>query len=147
MAIGQGVLGEAVLDVAAVDRLTGRLEAREIARSVQHAEQLADVLALSRVWADAGMSLGTEAHLALVLSCSESRAGVMLHDAKVLERIGALGSMRTGLVTVEQARVLVDLLGRADAVLGAVLWERLADPYERIGLKASSGHRPGCGSC
>jgi hypothetical protein len=127
MAIGQGVLGEAVLDVAAVDELTSRLTAREAARSIEHAEQLADVLALSRVWAAAGMSLGTQAHLALVLSCSELRAGLLLRDAQVLQRLGGLTSMRAGLLTVEQARVVVDLLGSVDEALGASLRERLAD--------------------
>jgi hypothetical protein len=127
MAIGQGVLGEAVLDVAAVELLTARIEARETARSVQHAEQLADILALSRVWAEAGMGLGTGAHLALVLSCSETRATSLLCDARVLSRLGALDAMRTGLLTVEQARVVVDLLSPVDDALGASLWERLAD--------------------
>lgn len=126
MAVGQGVLGEAVLDVAAVDRLTQSLEARECARSVQHAEQLVDVLALWRVWSEAGMSLGTEAHLALVLSCSEVRAGSMLHEARTLERLGALGPMRTGLLTVEQARVVVDVLRPVGEALASSLWERLA---------------------
>lgn len=125
MAIGQGVLGEA--DVAAADALTARIEARETARSVNHAEQLVDLLALSRVWADAGMGLGTEAHLALVLSCSELRAGLLLRDAEVLQRLGALSRMRQGLLTVEQGRVVVDVLAPVEETLAASLWERLAD--------------------
>lgn len=127
MAIGQGVLSASVLDVAELDRLGGRIEDRERRRSTEHAEQLVDVLAIHRVHGAAGMELSTHAYVALLMECSEHRARMMLADAQVLERLGALAAMCTGLLTVEQARVVVDVLGVLNDGLGASLWERLAD--------------------
>jgi hypothetical protein len=72
------------------------------------------------------MGLSAAAHLALLLACSENRAQHLLHDADVLARLGALESMLDGLLTVEQARVVVDVLGPVDEALGASVWERLA---------------------
>jgi hypothetical protein len=126
MAVGQAVLAPAVLDVAAVRRIEERVEDRERSRAVQHAEQLTDLLALERVYDDAGMALGATAEIALLLRCSEHRAGALLDDARVLQRLGALAVMRTGLLTIEQSRVVVEVLGRLDDVaLAASLWERL----------------------
>lgn len=52
----------------------------------------------------------------------------MLVDARVLQRLGALSDMSQGLLTVEQSRVVVDLLGvLPDDALAASLWERLRD--------------------
>ena len=116
-----------MLDVGALDRLGGRMEARERDRSVQHAEQLIDGLAVQRTLKAAGMELSTGPQLALFLGCSEYRAEMLLSDAKVLHRLGALEPMHAGLLTVEQSRVVSDLLGVLDDGLGASLWERLAD--------------------
>jgi hypothetical protein len=116
-----------MLDVAELDRLAGEIETEEQDRSVRHARQLTRLLALSRVYADAGMALSTGAHIALLMSCSENRAGQLLHEARVLRDLGALTSMLDGLLTVEQGRVLVDLLGPVDDAFAAALWDRLAD--------------------
>jgi len=126
MAIGQAVLPSATLDVAEVNRLSDALEAGERDRSVRHGEQLLTILTLDRVYARAGMGLGTAAQVALLLTCSEHRANQLLSDARVLDRLGALPAMRDGLLTVEQARVVVDVLGPLESLgLAASLWERL----------------------
>ena len=128
MPASQGVLATSLLDVGELDRIGERIEARERDRSVQHAEQLVDALALNRTLSAAGMGLSTAAQLALLMGCSEHRAKSMLVDAEVLQRLGALESMRQGLMTVEQARVVADLLGTVpDDALAASLWERLQD--------------------
>jgi hypothetical protein len=126
MAIGQGVLGGEALDVAELRRLGDAMETREQRRAADHAAQLADALAVRRVYAAAGMPLSAAAHVALLLSCSESRAQHLLHEAQVLRDLGALGAMADGFLTVEQGRVVVDLLGPVDDDLTASLWERLA---------------------
>src|SRR5687768_6780682 len=124
MANGQAVLPSALLDVAEVDRLTDRLERREVARHLEHAEQLTDALALDAVYADAGMALQTAAVLAMTWQCSEDRAASCLHEATVLRRLGALAVMRAGLLTVEQGRVVVDVLGPLDDEdLAVRVWE------------------------
>src|SRR4051812_1875425 len=126
MAVGQAVLPSATLDVAEVDRLSDQLQGRERDRSVRHADQLIDLLALDRVYARAGMELGTAAQAALLLNCSEHHASALLADARALQRLGALTVMRDGLLTVEQARVVVDVLGRVENTdLAVSLWERL----------------------
>ncbi|MBK5307292.1 MAG: hypothetical protein JJD92_11450 [Frankiaceae bacterium] len=135
MANGQAVLPSALLDVGEVDRLTARLETREVDRHRQHAEQLIDALALDAVYADAGMALQTAAVLALTWHCSEQLAAVRLHEAHTLRRLGALEVMRDGLLTVEQGRVLVDVLGRVDDEdLAAGVWERLRARLEQNAL-------------
>ncbi|MDT7572892.1 MAG: hypothetical protein QOE05_3066 [Actinomycetota bacterium] len=118
-----------MLDVGELDRIGDRIEARERDRSVQHAEQLIDALALDRTLGAAGMQLSTAAQLALLMGCSEYRANTLLAEAKVLHRLGALEPMRNGLMTVEQARVVADLLGTVADGLAASLWERL---HERL---------------
>src|SRR3954453_7417348 len=125
MAVGQAVLPSATLDVAEVDRLSDQLAGRERDRSVRHADQLVDLLALDRVYVRAGMELGTAAQAALLLNCSEHRAKSLLSDARALKRLGALPVMRDGLLTIEQARVVADVLGVVDDTgLAASLWER-----------------------
>ena len=125
MPAGQGVLATSILDVAELDRIGDRMEARERDRSVHHAEQLTDALAVHRTLKAAGMDLSAGPQLALFLGCSEHRAEMLLSDARVLHRLGALEPMRAGLMTVEQARVVSDVLGVVDDELGVVLWERV----------------------
>ena len=137
MPAGQGVLATSMLDVAELDRIGERIEARERDRSVQHAEQLADALALHRTLAAAGMELSTASQLALLMGCSEYRANSLLADARVLHRVGALEPMRQGLMTVEQARVVSDLLGTVEDGLAATLWERL---HDRLVLDQQQGN-------
>jgi hypothetical protein len=128
MANGQSVLTSAVLDTAEVDRLSARLEDRERSRHVAHAAQLRDALALERVFDEAGLGIGAAAQLALLWHCSEERAASVLHDGRVLRRLGGLVVMEAGRLTVEQARVVVDVLGPVDdQAMAAALCSRLAD--------------------
>jgi hypothetical protein len=127
MPAGQGVLATSTLDVGELDRIGDRIETRERQRSIDHAAQLTDALALERTLADAGMGLSTAAQLALLMGCSEHRANSLLAEARVLHRLGALEPMRHGVMTVEQARVVADLLGVVEDGLAASLWERLHD--------------------
>ena len=132
MSIGQAVLTAAVLDTAAVDAVGARLQAGERARAVQHAAQLVDALALHRLYDAAAMDLGTPAELALLLGCSETRAGTLLTEAFALDRLGALAPDVQGLLTVEQSRAATDVLGPVeDTALACSLWERLRTRLER----------------
>ena len=127
MAIGQGVLQSAVLDVGEADRLCARMERRNRDRHAQHAAQLIDALELDRVHRDAGMALQTSAVIALTLRCSEDRASGWLQDARELESLRtALPAMTAGLLTIEQSRVVIDVLGPIDdADLVQRVWDRL----------------------
>jgi hypothetical protein len=126
MANGQAVLAPTVLDTAEVERLHADLELGEADRHIQHALQLDRALRLDRVYRDAGLGLQTTAELGLLWRCSEERASARLHEAKLLDRLGALGVMRTGLLTLEQGRVVVDVLGPVeDADLALRVWLRL----------------------
>ena len=58
--MGQGVLGTSLLDVGELDRIGARIEARERDRSVQHAEQLIDALALHRTLTSAACRSGRQ---------------------------------------------------------------------------------------
>lgn len=135
MAIGQGVLPASTLDVGEVDRLTAQIEKREAAKHASHAAQLRDALALERVYADAGMELMTVSVLALTWRCSEQRAASRLHEARSLERLGALPVMAAGLLTVDQGRVVVDVLSAVeDDVVASAVWERLRARLEQDAL-------------
>jgi hypothetical protein len=127
MPAGQGVLATSLLDVGELDRLGERMEVRERRRSTEHAEQLVDALAVHRTLKAAGMDVSTGAQLALFLGCSEHRADMLLSDAKVLQQLGALEPMRHGLMTVEQASAVTDLLGPVEDALAASVWQRAQD--------------------
>jgi hypothetical protein len=131
MANGQAVLSSAVLDTAEVGRLHDRLESREVARHAEHAAQLTDALALDHEYRAAGMELQTTAELALLWRCSEEAASARLWEAQVLDRLGALAVMRTGLLTVEQGRVVVDVLGTVDDDVALSVWLRLERRLEQ----------------
>lgn len=117
---------EALLDVGACDRIGGRIEAREQRRSVEHAHQLTDLLELQKVHEAADMGAATAAYAAMLMDSSEHRAAQLLSEARVLQRLGALATMRAGLLTVEQARVVIDLLAPLEDDMAAGLWERVA---------------------
>jgi hypothetical protein len=132
MANGQAVLSAVVLDTAEVACLQDRLESREISRHVEHAAQLTDALALEQAYCAVGMELQTTAELALLWRCSEDLAGSRLYEAGILDRLGALGCMRTGLLTIEQGRVVVDVLGPVgDEDLALRVWLRLEQRLEQ----------------
>jgi hypothetical protein len=125
MANGQAVLSSVVLDTAEVALLHADLEAGETDRHVAHAAQLDRALRLDRLYRDAGLALQTTAELALLWRCSENLASVRLHEAAVLDRLGALAAMRAGSLTIEQGRVVVDILGSVDDEPAASVWSKL----------------------
>ncbi len=101
MPVGQQVLGS-TLDVAAVLRAEARLAGREAERSAVHAGQLRDVLELHRLYSRDGLGLAVQAQIALVLGCSEHRAGELLTAAFLLSDLpGALEALECGLLGVE----------------------------------------------
>jgi hypothetical protein len=137
MANGQAVLPSTVLDTAEVEALQARLESRELARHADHAAQLTDALALDAAYRAVGMGLQTTAELALLWRCSEDYAGWRLREAEILQRLGALSLMRTGMLTIGQGRVVVDILGPVeDEHLALSVWlrlERRLEQDDRIG--------------
>jgi hypothetical protein len=125
MVAGQGVLS-GTLDVGALTAVEARLESRLAARGAAHVADLRDALALHAVYDAAGMGLSTVAHLALVLRCSELRAGELLADARLLLRLpGAFEAVADGLLTVEGSQVLAAQLGPLDDAVQLRMWERL----------------------
>lgn len=131
MASGPQVLTSGALDVAEVDRLTADLEAAEVARHAAHAAQLQRSLDLDAVYDAAGLAVQTTAVLALVWRCSERESTARLHQARVLRELGALTDLAAGLVTVEQVRVVVDVLADAEAEVAAAVWGRLRSRLEQ----------------
>lgn len=127
MATGSERDATSVLDVGELDRVFGRIEERERRRSVEHAAQLTDLITLDRITRDAGMELMTVAHIAFALNSSERRAESLLADAIFLDGLGALAVMAEGLLTIEQAAVVIDLLRPVDDELTTVLWHKLAE--------------------
>ncbi|MDT7538894.1 MAG: hypothetical protein QOI82_2479 [Actinomycetota bacterium] len=131
MANGQAVLAPAVLDTAEVELLHADLEAGEAHRHGAHAAQLGRALRLDRIYRDAGMALQTTAELALLWRCSEEFASARLWEAEILDRLGALPAMRTGLLTMEQGRIVVDVLGSVDDDVALAVWLRLQQRLEQ----------------
>ncbi len=131
MAIGQAVLSSAVLDTAEVELLQADLETGEADRHVAHAAQLWRALRHDRLYRDAGLGLQTTAELGLLWRCSEEAASARLWEAQLLDRLGALAVLRTGLLTIEQGRVVVDILGTVDDELALSVWSRLEARLEQ----------------
>jgi hypothetical protein len=125
MVAGQGVLSGA-LDVSAVNAVAAGFERRQAARGAAHVEDLRGALELHRLYSAASLALGATSELALVLRCSELKASQLLSDAQVLAGLpGAFDALVSGLLTVEQSRVLgAQLLPLSEQVRLAV-WERL----------------------
>jgi hypothetical protein len=127
MVTGQGVLSR-TFDVGASDRVEARLADREAVRGQVHAGALRDVLELHRINGSAGFEFNTVAQVALVLGCSEHRAGQLLGDALGLEMLpGALEALECGLLAVEQSRVLVSATDPLPVEQRVRVWERLQD--------------------
>ena len=125
MVAGQGVLS-GTLDVGALTAVEARLEARLVSRGAAHVADLRDALELHRLYDAAGMGLSAVAHVALVLRCSELRAGELLADARLLLRLpGAFEAVAGGLLTVEGSQVLTAQLGPLDELGRLAVWERL----------------------
>ena len=136
MAAGQSVLSVAA-DDAALAGLETRLEVQETARGVVHAGQLRTVLELSALYTGRGLGLSTVPHTALVLGCSEYRAGLLLTDAQGLAVLpGALEAVECGLVTVEQSGTVVKQLAVLPLEARLVVWRRL---QQRLTAQADAG--------
>ena len=116
------------LDVGALVAVEGRLSMLEVRRSALHAEELREVLVLHRTCSRGGMGLSVQAHLALVLGCSEYRAGELLTSALLLRELpGAVDALDCGLLTVEQAKAVVDLLQRLPESVALRVWRRIQE--------------------
>src|SRR5687768_12950078 len=125
MAAGQDVLTP-TLDVGALNAVEAELCEHEQVRGAAHAGQLRAALRLDAVHRAAGLGLNTIPQIALVLNCSERRAGELLGDAQTLAALpGALDAVETGLLTVEQSRTLVTALEPLPFEQRLAVWERL----------------------
>ncbi len=119
MPVGQQVFGSTV-DVGAVLAAEARLAERGVVRSAVHAGQLRDVLSLHRLYARDELGLGLQARIALVLGCSEHRAGELLTAAFLLSDLpGALEALECGLLGVEGPQRPLPLAGTRGAALRA----------------------------
>ncbi len=118
------------LDVAALDAAVTILESCDLERQVLHARMLRGVLELHRVHVEAGWELATSAELALVRKVSENVAAELLGQALLLDSLEhGLGSVESGLLTIEQAgalsRAMAGLTPDVHAAVWAVLRARL----------------------
>ena len=113
-------------DVARLSALEDRLERSEAARGAAHAAQLQDVLQLHAVHTPAGLGLSTASQVALLLRCSENRAGRLLSDALALAELpGAFDVLSSGLLSVEQSSVVVVQLAPLSPPQRLQVWQRL----------------------
>jgi hypothetical protein len=125
MAVGQVVLAGA-WDVPALRAAEDRLEARAVDAGRVHAALLRDVLVVHGQYRSAGMALSSQAQIALLLRCSELRAGRLLADALGLAELPeALAALEWGLLTVEQSSVVVSQLTVLSLPDRLRVWERL----------------------
>ena len=125
MVAGQGTLSR-TLDVGALTAVQERLEQRQAARGEAHAADLRDALELHRLYVDAGMQLTTISHLAMVLRCSEMRAGELLAEAQLIAALpGAFDALAAGALSVEGSRVLAGQLGPLAEDVQLAVWEQL----------------------
>ena len=136
MVAGQGVLSR-TLDVGALTAVEERLEQRRLARGAAHVADLRDALELHRLYVDVGMRLTTVSHLALVLRCSEMRAGELLADAQLLVSLpGAFDALAAGVLSVDDSRVLAAQLAPLSEDAQQAVWQRL---HARLLLDAALG--------
>jgi hypothetical protein len=125
MAIGQAVLS-GTLDVGALTALELRMEQREVRRSAEHGGALREVLALRALFGSSSRDLATVSHIALVYRCSEWRAADLLSSAQLLIALpGAVEALECGLLTVEQSKTVVAVLGPLPDEVALVVWARL----------------------
>ena len=112
--------------MGALVAVENRLLLIEVGRSVLHAELLREVLVLLRTCSRGGMGLGVQAQLALTLGCSEHRAGELLTGALVLAELpGAVEALDCGLLTVEQASAVIDLLQPLPELVAFEVWHQI----------------------
>ncbi len=127
MAVGRQALGRA-LDVGRISVLEDRLGLREIERRAAHGPLLRDVLALHDLYSREGFGVSTVPQVALVLHCSEFRAGELLGSAAVLTDLpGGLEALECGLLGVEQSAVVARQLQPLDGPARLAVWSRLQE--------------------
>lgn len=125
MATGQSAFWVAA-DVAALDALETRLQVQEAERGAAHVAQLRTVLELHALYTARGLDISTVSHAALALGCSEHRAASLLGQAQALAELpGALEAVQYGLLSVEQAAVVVSQLAPLPLPSRLVVWRRL----------------------
>ncbi len=113
-------------DAPAVRAVEDRIEQRGLDASRLHAGLLRDVLELHSLHQRSGMSLMTPTQVALLLRCSESRAGRLLHEACGLSELsGGFAALETGLLQPEQCLPLVTQLAPLTLPQRRELWQRL----------------------
>lgn len=124
MAVGQAVLA-GTWDVAVLRAAEDRLEQRAVDAGRVHAALLRDVLVVHNEYSAVGMSLSAQPQIALLLRCSEWRAGKLLNEALGLaEMPEALTALQWGLLTVEQSSVLVAQLTPLNPPDRLKVWQR-----------------------
>ncbi len=127
MAVGQHSLGRA-LDVARIGVLEDRLGVRETERRAAHGPLLRDVLALHDLYSREGFGVSTVPQVALVLQCSEFRAGELLGTGAVLADLpGGLEALECGLLGVEQSAVVARQLQPLDGPARLAVWSRVQE--------------------
>jgi len=127
MAVGQQALGRA-LDVGRIRVLEDRLGVRETERPAAHGPLLRDVLALHDLYSREGFGVSTVSQVALVLRCSEFRAGELLGTAVVLADLpGGFEALECGLLGVEQSAVVARQLQPLDGPARLQVWSRLQE--------------------
>lgn len=125
MAVGQHSLGRA-LDVGRIGALEDRLELRETDRRAAHGPLLRDVLSLHDLSSREGLEVSTVSQLALVLRCSEFRAGELLGTAVMLTELpGGFEALECGLLGVEQSAVVARQLQPLEDPARLAVWSRL----------------------
>ncbi len=125
MAVGQQALGR-VPDVGRIAALEDRIGVREIERRAAHGPLLRDVLALHDLYAREGFVVSTVPQVALVLHCSEFRAGELLGTAAVLSDLpGGLEALECGLLGVEQSAVVARQIQPLEESSRLAVWWRL----------------------
>jgi hypothetical protein len=131
MAVGQVVLA-GVWDVPALRAAEDRLEARAVDAGRVRAALLRDVLVVHGQYSAVGLALSSQAQVALLLRCSELRAGRLLHDALGLAELPeALAALEWGLLRVEQSSVVVSQLAVLSLPDRLRVWERLLGRLRR----------------
>ena len=108
------------------------MQARAVNAGRVHAALLRDVLAVHVQYRDCGMPLPSQRQIALLLRCSELRAGRLLNDALGLAELPeGLSALEWGLLTVEQSAVVVAQLAVLSAPDRLRVWQRLLVQLQR----------------
>jgi len=134
VAVGQQVLS----GIQSLDRLRAAeddLESVVAEDGAVHVRKLTRVLALHQQYEVEGQALSSPPAVALLLRCSQWRAGRLIDEAMLLTALpGALDALTSGLLTVEQSAVVVTQLRQVtDLERRLMLWRRLLERLGRPG--------------